>query len=72
MGPGLMHDKFAVIDDQVVLTGSFNWTATAEKKNSENLLVLTDKGLAQKYMKQFKHLWSQSGEAQGKDVSSDE
>ncbi len=62
MGPGLMHDKFAVIDDQVVLTGSFNWTISAEKKNAENLLVITDKDLAQKYTKQFKHLWSQSGE----------
>ena len=64
MGPGLMHDKFAIIDDREVLTGSFNWTMTADKKNAENLLVIADKKLAQKYTKQFKHLWSQSGEGQ--------
>ena len=64
MGPGLMHDKFALIDARVLLTGSFNWTSSADKKNTENLLVITDKGLAQKYAKQFKHLWSQSGEGQ--------
>lgn len=62
LGPGLMHDKFAVIDARVLLTGSFNWTASAEKKNAENLLVISDKELALKYVKQFKLLWSQSGE----------
>jgi len=62
LGPGIMHNKFAIIDDQVVLTGSFNWTVSAEKKNSENLLVIKDKELAQKYEKQFKLLWGQSGE----------
>ena len=61
LGQGLMHDKFAVIDDQIILTGSFNWTIAADKKNNENLLVLTDKSLAEKYTKQFKQLWSQSG-----------
>ncbi len=62
LGPGLMHDKFAVIDDQVLLTGSFNWTVSADKKNAENLLVITDKELARKYTKEFKHLWNQSGQ----------
>jgi len=64
MGPGLLHDKYAVIDNQVVVTGSFNWTATAEKKNAENLLILKDTDLAWKYTKNFKHLWSQSGQGQ--------
>ena len=64
LGPGLMHDKFAVIDERLVLTGSFNWTASAEKKNSENLLVIKDKDIAEKYQKQFRLLWSQSGEAE--------
>ena len=64
MGQGLMHNKFAVIDDHEVLTGSFNWTATAEKKNCENLLVIKDRDLAWKYTKQFKALWSQSGQGQ--------
>jgi phosphatidylserine/phosphatidylglycerophosphate/cardiolipin synthase-like enzyme len=62
LGPGLMHDKFAVIDGRVLLTGSFNWTASADKKNAENLLIITDRGLAEKYIKQFKHLWGQSGQ----------
>jgi len=62
LGPGLMHDKFAVIDDREVITGSYNWTETAEKKNTENLLMITDRDIAKKYKKEFKHIWSQSGE----------
>lgn len=67
MGPGLLHNKFAIIDNHVVITGSYNWTMTAERKNFENLLIITDKELAQKYTTQFKHLWAQSGEGQLKD-----
>jgi len=62
LGPGLMHNKFAVIDGKVLLTGSFNWTASADRKNAENLLIISSKELAQKYEKQFKLLWAQSGE----------
>jgi len=68
MGPGIMHDKFAVIDDRVVMTGSYNWTGSADKKNAENLLIINDKDTARQYSKEFKHLWSQSGEGQLKEV----
>jgi len=71
LGPGLMHHKFALIDNRVLLTGSFNWTVSAEKKNAENLLILTDKELVSKYTKQFKHLWAQSGEGVFKEDKSE-
>jgi len=32
-----MHNKFAVIDETVVLTGSFNWTTPAVDSNQENV-----------------------------------
>ncbi|HET7874787.1 MAG TPA: phospholipase D-like domain-containing protein [Methylomirabilota bacterium] len=35
----LLHDKFAVIDGRWVITGSFNWTSSAENRNRENVLV---------------------------------
>ncbi len=57
-GGGLMHQKFAVIDRSVVLTGSYNWTASAEKLNHENLLVFRDAGgLAEEYRNEFFRLW---------------
>lgn len=54
---GLMHNKFAVIGD-TTLTGSYNWTKSAENKNRENLIVLpyAVKG----YQKEFNRLWSDS------------
>ena len=40
--PGIAHNKVMIIDDQYVLTGSFNWTQAAEKRNAENLVLIND------------------------------
>ena len=56
-----MHNKFAVIDGRVLLTGSFNWTASADKRNEENLLIIMDKDLIKKYEERFVYLWRSSG-----------
>ncbi|MBI4487442.1 MAG: phospholipase D family protein [Deltaproteobacteria bacterium] len=57
-GTGLMHQKFAVIDRRVVLTGSYNWTVSADNYNDENLLLFRDAGpLAEEYRKEFFRLW---------------
>lgn len=34
-----MHCKFCVIDDNVLITGSYNWTAKAEKSNKEQITI---------------------------------
>ncbi len=54
---GLMHNKFAIIDGKVVLTGSFNWTAAAEYLNYENLLVFYSKEVAEIFEREFNKLW---------------
>jgi len=55
---GLMHQKFAVIDRKIVLTGSYNWTHSADSLNDENLLLFRDAGpLAEDYRKAFFQLW---------------
>ncbi len=54
---GLMHHKFMVVDDKYVATGSYNWTASAEKWNRENLLIINSSSLARKYSVEFKDLW---------------
>jgi phosphatidylserine/phosphatidylglycerophosphate/cardiolipin synthase-like enzyme len=43
------HNKVMVIDGETVITGSFNFTMAAEEKNAENLLIIRDKALAQRY-----------------------
>ena len=37
---GLMHNKFAILDKSIVLTGSFNWTYYAASLNHENMLIM--------------------------------
>ena len=38
----IAHNKIMIIDNRVVITGSFNFTKAAENKNAENLLILDD------------------------------
>jgi phosphatidylserine/phosphatidylglycerophosphate/cardiolipin synthase-like enzyme len=45
----IAHNKIMVVDDQTVITGSFNFTRSAEQDNAENLLVIRDRMLAAKY-----------------------
>jgi len=43
-----------IIDGETVITGSFNFTKAAEESNAENLLVIRDKKLAEKYTKNWR------------------
>jgi len=52
-----MHHKFAVIDDKITITGSYNWTRSAESRNYENILVTDSKDVAKAYNKEFYKLW---------------
>ena len=49
--------KVAIIDGKIVITGSYNWTWSAEKRNDENVLVLMSRSLAEKYEKEFQRTW---------------
>lgn len=40
--PGIAHNKVMIVDEEYVLTGSFNWTKAAETRNAENLLLIRD------------------------------
>jgi mitochondrial cardiolipin hydrolase len=55
---GIMHHKFAIIDQHTVLTGSFNYTRSANEINDENLVVLSSPELAARYEQAFQDLWS--------------
>jgi phosphatidylserine/phosphatidylglycerophosphate/cardiolipin synthase-like enzyme len=49
----IAHSKVMIIDAETVITGSFNFTKAAEERNSENLLIIRDHGLAKKYIGNF-------------------
>jgi len=56
-----MHHKFAVIDDERLLTGSYNWTRSAADYNYENLMVTNDVGLVKPFAEEFDRLWAMWG-----------
>lgn len=62
----IAHNKVMILDEETVITGSFNFTKAAEEKNAENLLIIKDKGLAQKYLENWKRHESHSEVYAGK------
>jgi len=56
-----MHHKFVILDQQTVLTGSYNWTHESEDENHENLLILRDAVPVEAYTREFEALWMGAG-----------
>lgn len=58
-GAGLIHHKLAIVDpnnyysDPQVVTGSHNWSTSADTKNDENTVIIHDADLANKYFQEF-------------------
>ncbi|MBL58000.1 MAG: hypothetical protein CMP61_12510 [Flavobacteriales bacterium] len=52
-----MHHKFCIVDREILLTGSYNWTKSAADRNQENLLVTEDPKMVKAYLKEFEKLW---------------
>lgn len=50
---GYAHNKVMIIDGRIVLTGSYNYTAGAEHRNAGNLLIIQDRGVVDRYLKDF-------------------
>ena len=55
--PHLMHHKFMVIDENIVVTGSYNWTTAAEEMNDENLVIIVDQYVALWFKQEFERVW---------------
>jgi hypothetical protein len=52
-----MHNKFCIIDNQVLINGSYNWTYYAESKNRENILIVKDEfDVLKAFETEFLHL----------------
>lgn len=51
-----LHHKFFIIDEETVITGSFNPSRHAREANDENLLIIHHRGVAQKYLEEFQRL----------------
>ena len=56
-GDYLMHHKFAIIDDTILITGSFNWTMQALMGNNENIIITTSPDIRNPFLQEFESLW---------------
>lgn len=55
--PHHMHHKFCVFDNQIVITGSYNWTRAASISNKENIIITNDPEAVDAYRKAFNDMW---------------
>jgi len=62
--PYTMHHKVFILDDAMVLMGSFNFTQSANEANDENLLVVRDPAIAALYQAEFERVYAQAAAAQ--------
>ena len=53
--PNLLHNKYCVIDETTLITGSYNWTKNA-RNNFENIIILEEKNIIEKYSENFSYI----------------
>ena len=53
---GFMHHKFCIIDNKIVITGSYNWTFYAETRNIENIIISDKSETVNLYRDEFSRL----------------
>lgn len=56
----IAHNKIMIIDRQIVITGSFNFTENAELHNAENLVIIHDESIAHQYITNWNNHFSHS------------
>ncbi len=68
--PGIAHNKIIIIDKDIVLTGSYNWTNAAENRNAENLLLIKNRPTAEIYERKWKMRYQRAKEMRLQSVRS--
>ncbi|OFW04124.1 MAG: hypothetical protein A3G20_08945 [Acidobacteria bacterium RIFCSPLOWO2_12_FULL_59_11] len=55
-----MHHKFAILDGQTAITGSYRWTIESDEENFEILVILHDTEVLEAYRREVELLWEQA------------
>jgi hypothetical protein len=55
-----MHNKFCLFDNSMVISGSYNWTYSAETRNAENVIATDDNDVCSRFDDYFNRLWEES------------
>lgn len=67
--PGTFHHKVFVIDDHMVITGSFNFSENADESNDENVVIVTNSDIAAQYLQEFDRRWAEATEPDAADMN---
>lgn len=54
--PDLIHNKFCIVDNKIVIDGSYNWTVLAETNNDENIVVIENGKVIKSFISAFENL----------------
>jgi phosphatidylserine/phosphatidylglycerophosphate/cardiolipin synthase-like enzyme len=57
---GLMHHKVIIIDRSIVITGSYNFSNSAETSNDENVVIIHSAETAAEFMSEFQRVYDQA------------
>lgn len=52
----LLHNKFCIIDDSLLITGSYNWTYYAEYRNLENIILTNNSDIITLYKEAYQSI----------------
>jgi len=58
---GKMHHKVLIVDGKIVVTGSYNFTSSAERRNDENTVILYQEAIARHFMEEFQRIYQEAG-----------
>ncbi len=58
--PNNMHHKVFIIDERIVITGSFNPTEGGDSRNDENILIIDDNEIARRFLKEFEKIYEEA------------
>jgi phosphatidylserine/phosphatidylglycerophosphate/cardiolipin synthase-like enzyme len=63
--PRNMHHKVILLDGEIVITGSYNFSESAEKKNDEILLLLRCPNLTEPFESEFRRIFTEAAGISG-------
>lgn len=56
----LMHHKVLIIDESIVVTGSYNFSASAETRNDENVIIIYNRDVASAFLSEFWRVYNRA------------
>ena len=62
--PYVMHHKVIIVDEAIVITGSYNFSKSAADRNDENVIIIHNRAIAAQYGAEFERVYKQAQEAE--------